>query len=304
MLAMVGVIHPRLSQSGRGVCGMLVKYYGKWDLVEARGMTMGGWIKLYRKFLDSPVWKNPNLARFWTWCLLKATHDGYTTTIGYSRVELKPGQFIFTRPLCSIETSLSDKVVRLCLDSLRNGEDPEIGLTKGHNFSVITLLKWRDYQNNEGEQGRQKSGKGPTKGRLINNEGKNGKKQRGESDVVEVTWNGEKLTVPEVIMQKFREKYPTIDIPGEIIAAELWLLKHPKNAAEYKRFDLFLMNWFGNAKPTIPATSPDYYEVSEADAAEQMEIERRIAKEQANQGPPKTPLEIIKERMRKEAVNA
>ena len=32
-----------------------------------------GYIKLWRKTLESPVWQNPKLFRFWMWCLLKAS---------------------------------------------------------------------------------------------------------------------------------------------------------------------------------------------------------------------------------------
>jgi hypothetical protein len=141
--------------------------------------TDGGWIKLHRRFLRSAIWQNPNVARFWTWCLLKATHDGYTTTIGYRKVALEPGQFVFTRPLACTETLLSEKTVRLCVEMLKSGDTPEIGLTKGHNFSVVTILKWASYQGGNGSEGRQTADGGPAKGRLINKEGKNVKKQTG-----------------------------------------------------------------------------------------------------------------------------
>jgi hypothetical protein len=133
-----------------------------------------GWIKLHRKFLDSPIWQTPNLARFWTWCLLKASHNKFTATIRYSRITLEPGQFLYNHPMASMETGLSLKVVRSCLEALQNHDDPEIGQEKGRqtgrHFSIVTILKWRDYQDGDTDEGRQtgakRAGKGQAEGRL------------------------------------------------------------------------------------------------------------------------------------------
>lgn len=134
--------------------------------------TNEGWVKFYRRLLGSAIWQNHNLMRFWTWCLLKATHETITIPVRHAKVTLEPGQFIFTRPMACTETGLSEKTVRLCLETLRAGESAEIGLTKGHNFSVVTIIKWEDYQNRDASRGRLKADKGPAKGRPINKEDK------------------------------------------------------------------------------------------------------------------------------------
>ena len=74
-----------------------------------------GYIKLWRKSLDSPVWDNPKVWRFWTWCLMKASHKDYKTTIGFQEIALEKGQFIFGRLQASKETKLSEQSVRTCL---------------------------------------------------------------------------------------------------------------------------------------------------------------------------------------------
>lgn len=222
--------------------------------MEAKTMngTDGGWIKLHRRFLRSAIWQNPNVARFWTWCLLKATHAPITQMVGIKKISLEPGQFLYNHPTASIETGLSQKVVRNCLECLKNGDDPEIGQAEGslpgRRFSIITILKWDAYQNTHVAEGRlgagKRAGKGQARGSLINKEDKNIKKQGAESDPIDVIWNGVSLEVPDVLMVKYRKKYPTLDIPSIIIDAERWLLKYPKKAAGYKSFDLFLNNWF------------------------------------------------------------
>ena len=234
----------------------------------------GGWIKLHRRFLKSAIWQNPNIARFWTWCLLKATHDGYTTTIGYRKVTLEPGQFVFTRPLACTETLLSEKTVRLCVEMLQSGDTPEIGLTKGHNFSVVTILKWGNYQGGNGNEGRQTADGGPAKGRLINKEGKNGKKKEAKNAPVDVTWTGEKLVVPDVLMAKYTAKYPRLNVGSLIIDTERWLLKNPTKAAGYKSFDAFLNNWLRGEEEKRRKRDGDDYELTGDSLAAALECAR------------------------------
>lgn len=215
------------------------------------GPNDGGWIKLHRRFLRSAIWQNPNVRIFWVWCLLKATHTPITQMVGLKRISLVPGQFLYNHSMASIETGMSLKVVRLCVESLRAGSSPEIGQAKGrqlgNRFSIITILNWDVYQGVGDSEGRlragKRAGKGQAEGRLINKEDKNVKKEGGKIVPVDVAWNGEKLVVPTVFMEKYTAKYPRLDVGSIIIDAERWLLKHPAKAAGYKSFDAFLNNW-------------------------------------------------------------
>lgn len=215
------------------------------------GTNDGGWIKLHRRFLRSAIWQNPKIARFWTWCLLKATHDGYTTTIGFKRITLEPGQFLYNHPTAVKETLLSQREVRSCLDFLKGGDDAEIGQEKGslpgNRYSIITINKWGIYQGDNSDAGRQSGTNRASKRQpnvsLINKEGKNGKKKDAKIAPVDVTWTGDKLMVPAVLMEKYTAKYPRLDIASIIIDTERWLLKNPAKAAGYKSLDAFLNNW-------------------------------------------------------------
>lgn len=103
-----------------------------------------GYAKLWRKSLDSAVWKNPNLWRFWTWCLMKATHKETADMVGYQCVQLQPGEFIFGRKKACLETGLSEQTIRTCLVSLEKLGNLTIKTT--NKFSVLTIVKWEDYQ--------------------------------------------------------------------------------------------------------------------------------------------------------------
>ncbi len=102
-----------------------------------------GYIKLWRKVFKSNVWKNKNLWRFWTWCLLKASHKKHKILVGFQEVELMPGQFVFGRKQCAKETGLSEQNIRTCIRILNNSE---LTIKSTNRFSIGTIIKWSDYQ--------------------------------------------------------------------------------------------------------------------------------------------------------------
>lgn len=106
-----------------------------------------GWIKLYRKLLESPIFDNPDLLKVWIWCLLKASHVDHTQVIGLQEIHLKSGQFVFGRKKAAIELNMSEaKVYRLIkkLELLGN-----LNIKSNNKFSVITIVNWDFYQNDQ-----------------------------------------------------------------------------------------------------------------------------------------------------------
>lgn len=112
-----------------------------------------GWIKLWRKSLDSGLLQNPDLWTFWCWCLLKASHKPTRQLVGWQMVELEPGQFIFGRKAASKELPLSEQTIRTCLKKLKNLENLTIKTT--NKFTIITINNWDTYQQQEIENNQQ-----------------------------------------------------------------------------------------------------------------------------------------------------
>lgn len=106
-----------------------------------------GYVKLWRKSLDSPVWRNVNLWRLWTWCLIKASHKEFNEMVGYQAITLMPGQFIFGRLQASKETGLSQRSVRTCLQTLKTTSNLTIKSTS--KYSIVSIINWELYQVNE-----------------------------------------------------------------------------------------------------------------------------------------------------------
>lgn len=113
----------------------------------------GGYIKLWRKSLDSAVWQCPDLWRTWTCCLMLANHkDGYVKIDGLAMpVIVKPGQFITGRfsfhqamyPKKKKENKSPSTVWRW-LQTLEKLENMHIQTNS--RFSIVTVVNWDIYQ--------------------------------------------------------------------------------------------------------------------------------------------------------------
>jgi hypothetical protein len=120
---------------------------------------------MWRKSLDSLVFKNANIWYFWSWCLMKATHKEYTAVVGYQKVALLPGQFIFGRNSASKELGLSVKQIRTAADWLKDCQN--ITLKTASKYSIITIVNWDTYQDNNCDEGQQRASKTPKNGQQM-----------------------------------------------------------------------------------------------------------------------------------------
>ncbi len=125
-----------------------------------------GWIKLWRQSLDHGWLKNGDLWRFWCWCLLRANHERCTTMVGYQKVELEPGQFVFGRKAASLELGMTQQTVRTCVKNLTLLENLTIKST--NKFSIISITNWSTYQGNDSDH--QPTNQQTTNQQLTNNQ--------------------------------------------------------------------------------------------------------------------------------------
>lgn len=96
-----------------------------------------------------------------------------TITVGYQEVHLQPGQFIFGRRKAAEETGLSEKQIRLCMDTLKFRSN--VAIKTASKFSIVSIINLETYQGGDTEEG---PAEGPAKGqqRATNNNVKNEKK--------------------------------------------------------------------------------------------------------------------------------
>jgi len=127
----------------------------------------GGWVRLYRKTLESAVFQNPVMLKIWIWCLLKANHEGRSVFVrtgrGETLVNLQPGQFIFGRNSASKELSLPASTIRNKITQLEKMGNLSIHVDR--HYSIVFISRWKEYQPDNW------TGKGQAKDRQTQNLG-------------------------------------------------------------------------------------------------------------------------------------
>ena len=119
-----------------------------------------GWIKLHRQTLAGGWLQNPELWTFWCYCLLKATHKRHTARVGYQRLDISSGQFVFGRKKAAEELKTTERKIRTSLKTLEI--DGNVTIKTTNKFSVITICNWEAYQSNGITDDQQTTNKRPT----------------------------------------------------------------------------------------------------------------------------------------------
>jgi len=125
-------------------------------------MKEEGWIKLYRKLLDSPVFIKPEILKVFIWCLLKATHKEHRQVLGCQEMTLRSGQFIFGRKVAAKELNMKESTVRNYIDFLTGRKkyvnrhnDRELDIHPFSKYSIVMVRNWIKYQKLGQESGQQ-----------------------------------------------------------------------------------------------------------------------------------------------------
>lgn len=145
---------------------------------------MSGWIKLSRCLLENQMFDNEKLLKVWVWCLLKASHKDFETTVGLQRVQIKAGQFITGRFKGAEELRLNPSSFWNYLVWLEKNESLDI--KSNNKFSVVTLVNWEIYQGanmEDGQQGEQQNDNKMTTKKQQNNTNKNVKNYKNDKKI-------------------------------------------------------------------------------------------------------------------------
>lgn len=119
-------------------------------------MANKGWVKLYRKFLDSKEWTGSTSAQreVFIVLLLLAAHEPHKMYIGQEELVLQPGQvFISVEGICKYIGRLSTRqktrgaIDKFCKSGFLTKESTSYGM-------LITIVNWDKYQS-AGDYGNQ-----------------------------------------------------------------------------------------------------------------------------------------------------
>lgn len=103
-----------------------------------------GYVKLWRKTLDSGLLQNATAWQVFGYLLLKASHKHTRILVGTTPVDLSPGQIVTGRKAIAKECKLSEQNVRTALALLEKLEILTIQPT--NKYSVVSFVNWDNYQ--------------------------------------------------------------------------------------------------------------------------------------------------------------
>lgn len=276
---------------------------------------MTGWIKLHRKLLDSPIFQNEKLFKVFAYCLMKASHKEHTQLVGRRVVHLQKGQFVFGRKRASEELRLKESTVRDYVKLLE--KLGTIDIKSDNKFSVITVVNWAIYQNDEEISDSKNDKKSTTNQHQMDNKStsnqqqintnknvkneKNDKNEKNEKNVVV----GDDFATIYNLYQENIEQIPSpittekltqdMDHYGKELVAYAIRKAALNNSHNYKFIDYLLKDWRKRNLTTIKAV-------------EQYEQQRQEQKEQSykpkvTQSREKTPEWLKNRNQEKETVN-
>lgn len=139
-----------------------------------------GWIKIHRRLKKKGYYKNSKFVHLWVHLLMKVNHCEKEFMWNDSIILIKAGQFITGRKQLSEETGISESTIERILKVFEN--EQQIEQQKTTKYRLITIVNWKEYQDNEQQNGQQINNKRTTDGQQMdtNKNDKNEKNEEGE----------------------------------------------------------------------------------------------------------------------------
>lgn len=135
---------------------------------------MAGWIKIHRKMAEWEWYTEPNTFRLFMHLLLHANHEDKK----WKGVDVPAGSLVTGRHSLAEKTGLSERQVRTALKNLKSTN--EVTSKTSNKFSIISIVKWKEYQTSDQQSDQQTTSKRPASDQqaTTNKNVKNDKKER------------------------------------------------------------------------------------------------------------------------------
>ena len=119
---------------------------------------METFVKLNRRFMEWRWYHDPAMTHLFTHLIMRANYSD----ADWQETTVRRGQLVTSRHALAMETGLTEKVVRRCLHQL--AKTGEIRTESTHHYSLITVIKYAEYQGDGAPMGQQKTSEGPAVG--------------------------------------------------------------------------------------------------------------------------------------------
>lgn len=122
-----------------------------------------GYVKLWRKTLDSGIIGNGPAWQLFGYLLMNACHTERKQIVRGAVFELNPGDVVFSRSMAAAKLGLGEQQIRTALNLLKK---LEIVTSRSTNkISIISFVKWDAYNGQQpapNQQGSQQCNQHPT----------------------------------------------------------------------------------------------------------------------------------------------
>lgn len=114
-----------------------------------------GYVKLYRKVMDSFVWTNPYMYKLWNLCLMKAGHENRKFLFNGKEIWLNSGEFVTGRDAITFEMNKGVKREHQVNSGSvwrwlkRFEKEGMLNIKSTTKYSVVSINNWDDYQASE-----------------------------------------------------------------------------------------------------------------------------------------------------------
>ena len=184
---------------------------------------MEGWIKLYRKLIENPIFLKPELLQLFIYCLLKANHEAQGIIFNGQEIEIKLGQFITGRNAMAKDLKQNPITTYKRLKILENLQI--LNIKSNNKFSVVTVVNYGLYQSEEIKRNTKRNNKGTTREQQ-GNTNKNDKNDKNDKKYKIIR------SPIEIAIDDFKEFRKKIKKPMTDRAVELLVNKLNKLASD------------------------------------------------------------------------
>lgn len=237
-----------------------------------------GYVKLWRKCLDSGLLKNPTAWQLFGYLLLKATHRAHRQLVGGMVFDLQPGDVIFGRSKAADDLCVGEQSIRTALKLL---EKLEIVTSKSTNkCTVISFVNWDRYQDDQPAPNQQTNqhltSNQPAPNQHLTTNKNERKKENIKPDTSYLAQSdagassapepadeqeppvamipladGSEFPVPASLASEYAAAYPGVDVAGELAQVRAWCLSNPRKRKTKNGIRRFLNSWLDRAQNQV-----------------------------------------------------
>lgn len=237
-----------------------------------------GYVKLWRKCLDSGLLKNHTAWQLFGYLLLKATHRAHRQLVGGMVFDLQPGDVIFGRSKAADDLCVGEQSIRTALKLL---EKLEIVTSKATNkCTVISFVNWDRYQDEQPAPNQQTNqhltSNQPAPNQHLTTNKNERKKENIKTDTSYLAQSdagassapepadeqeppvamipladGSEFPVPASLASEYAAAYPGVDVASELAQVRAWCLSNPRKRKTKNGIRRFLNSWLDRAQNQV-----------------------------------------------------